>query len=206
MPTARRQRRVRATSTSPFRPRFCLPTCGQPTCGGPGRARVTCASTFTVLRSGSCGSSSPLIRCAAPARRSCRYTSTSSAVRVSSLRFFSKLCSRPCRPTARTLVSRTKNAGAIPVTDTNGPQRSVIEPPQFAGFAAGNTRARSLPVFAARAGHRRGSYPRARRFDSVSCDRSASGEAMTSRPGPARSPFVRANERRVRLPPLRPML
>lgn len=65
---------------------------------------------------------------------------------------------------SRTLVSRTKNAGATPATDTN--------------------------VLAAGAGHRRGSYPRSRRFDSVGCDRSASGEAMTPRPGPARRPFV----------------
>ncbi len=57
---------------------------------------------------------------------------------------------------------------------------------------------------AARAGHRGGPYPPTRGFNSLSCDRSASGEATIDRASRAMGPFVCANERGVRLPPLRP--
>jgi hypothetical protein len=61
-------------------------------------------------------------------------------------------------------------------------------------------------VTAARAGHRGGPYPPTRGFNSLSCDRSASGEATIRRANSALGPFVCANERWVRLPPLRPMM
>ena len=60
-----------------------------------------------------------------------------------------------------------------------------------------------IATTAARAGHRRGSYPRTQEFNSPSCDRSASGEAMICRVNRAPDPFVGANERWVQLPPLR---
>ena len=86
----------------------------------------------------------------------------------------------PCGLAAKTTVSRTAYAGASPATDS---KRSAVS-----------------------AGHRRGPYPRASRFDSDDCDRSASGEAMIFRTGRALDPCDRPHERWVRLPPLRPRL
>jgi len=77
----------------------------------------------------------------------------------------------PCRPAAGPRFFKPNNAGAIPATDSNGPMATVIEfLPNSLMPKASVFRGRTSPVFAARAGHRRGSYPRARWFDSISCD------------------------------------
>lgn len=139
----------------------------------------------------------------------------------------------PCRPAARTSVFQAAERGC---NSRHG--CSLID--QIVALLRASHRS-SCRV------HRRGSYPRTRGFDSLSCDdrsaiirpragrrrmvtsgpprwkecgaraapevrllglhrsalRSASGEATIASSKPALDPFVRANERGVRLPPLR---